>query len=119
MEAVQDSFFPEKDALVVRVHPLSGVGRDLDYRVPDALAGKVAVGSLLRVPILNRHELAIVMERGVAPEIALSKLRFVAASEQPFPVLTEDLVKLARWMTGYYAASLDAVLETMIPGSVR
>ncbi len=119
MEAVQDSFFPEKDALVVRVHPLSGVGRDLDYRVPDALAGKVVVGSLLRVPILNRHELAIVMERGVAPEIALSKLRFVAASEQPFPVLTEDLVKLARWMTGYYAASLDAVLETMIPGSVR
>ncbi|HNX05261.1 MAG TPA: primosomal protein N', partial [Opitutales bacterium] len=45
--------------------------------------------------------------------------KFVAASEQPFPVLTADLVKLAKWMSGYYAASLDAVLETMVPGSVR
>ncbi|HNX04344.1 MAG TPA: hypothetical protein PKI32_02520, partial [Opitutales bacterium] len=60
MSGVQESFFAEKDARVVRVHPLTGVGRDLDYRLPDALSAKVSVGSLVKIPILNRHESGIV-----------------------------------------------------------
>ncbi len=37
----------------------------------------------------------------------------------PFPALTPDLLELARWMAGYYAAPLDAVIEAMIPAAVR
>jgi primosomal protein N' (replication factor Y) len=37
----------------------------------------------------------------------------------PFPALPPDLLGLARWMTGYYAAPLDGIIETMIPVAVR
>ena len=119
MNESQGSFFGGADETCARVFPLSGLGRALDYRVPEALAGKVREGSLVKIPILRRHESGVVMELGVEPEIARAKLRLIAGVEQPFPVLTFDLVKLAKWMSGYYAASMDAVMETMIPSSVR
>jgi primosomal protein N' (replication factor Y) (superfamily II helicase) len=115
----QESFLPEPDRTVARVHPLTGIGRDLDYRLPDMLKEKVFVGSLVKIPIQNRHESGIVMELGIEPELPREKLKLIAAPEQPFPVLTPDLVKLARWMADYYACSLDGVFEAMIPGSVR
>ena len=37
----------------------------------------------------------------------------------PFPVLAPDLLELARWMSGYYAAPLDEIIEAMIPAAVR
>ena len=33
--------------------------------------------------------------------------------------MTPDLLELARWMAGYYAAPLDSVIEAMIPAAVR
>jgi primosomal protein N' (replication factor Y) (superfamily II helicase) len=117
---VQESFFGEGgDRVCASVYPLTGIGRALDYRLPDMLCGKVSVGSLVKIPIQNRHESGVVFEIGHEPEIPREKLRLVAGLEQPFPVLTPDLVKLARWMSDYYACSLDAVMETMIPASVR
>ena len=46
--------------MIVGVHPLAGFDKLLHYRVPEALQGEVAVGSLVRVPILHRHRLGIV-----------------------------------------------------------
>ncbi|MFA5256825.1 MAG: primosomal protein N' [Opitutales bacterium] len=103
----------------VSVYPLTGVGRALDYRLPGALCGRVAVGSLVRVPLRGRHEAGVVFELGREPELPIGNLKLVAGLEQPFPVLTPDLVRLARWMSEYYACSLDGVMEAMIPAAVR
>ncbi len=105
--------------LCARVYPLSGIGRALDYRVPSSIVGRLGIGSLVKMPLRGRHESGVVLELGMEPELPREKLKYVSASEQPFPVLTPDLVALARWMSTYYACSLESVFEAMIPASVR
>jgi primosomal protein N' (replication factor Y) len=58
---------------------------------------------------------------GVGPpaDFPVDRLKSVSAVVYPFPALTADLLELARWMSGYYAAPLDTVIEAMIPSAVR
>jgi primosomal protein N' (replication factor Y) len=106
--------------MLVGVHPLAGFDKLLHYRVPDDLRASVGVGSLVRVPILRSFRLGIVGQIGGAPpDFPAAKLKAVAQAVYPFPALTPDLLELARWMAGYYAAPLDSVIEGMIPAAVR
>jgi primosomal protein N' (replication factor Y) (superfamily II helicase) len=103
------------------VHPLTGIDRALHYRVPAGLFASVGVGTLVRIPLGPRHVLGVVAALAAeAPaEVPLEKLKNVAAAVYPFPALPPDLLGLARWMAGYYAASLDGIIETMLPPAVR
>jgi primosomal protein N' (replication factor Y) (superfamily II helicase) len=103
----------------VTVRPLAGVDRALDYKAPPALGAALAVGCLVRVPLGRRAELGIVTALDGVPELPPARLKFVHALEQPFPVMTPDLLRLAEWMERYYAADLASVFEVMIPGAVR
>jgi len=105
--------------MIVGVHPLAGFDKLLHYRVPENLRAGVAVGSLVRVPVLNALRLGIVGEIGVPADFPLDRLKAVAQVVYPFPALTQDLLRLARWMAEYYACPLDAIIETMIPAAVR
>ncbi|KAF0096045.1 MAG: primosomal protein N' (replication factor Y) (superfamily II helicase) [Puniceicoccaceae bacterium 5H] len=109
---------PERtDTISVRL--LTRLDRELGYRLPEALAGQVQVGSLVKVPVVRRVELAVVTSLETDPSFPLERLKYVHSLEQPFPVLTLDLLKLAQWMERYYAADLNSIFETMIPSSVR
>ncbi len=105
--------------MYVGVHPLAGFDKLLHYRVPEALAAEVEVGSLVRVPILRTLRLGLVAEIGAPKNFPLEKLKLVAQVVYPFPALTPELLELARWMAAYYAAPLDGVIEGMIPVAVR
>lgn len=103
----------------IEVIPLTGLKKSLGYRVPDTMRGNIAVGSLVRVPILRRQELGIVQSLQAPGDFPSDKLKFIYGLVHPFPVLTSDLLKLAQWMQGYYAASAELVLTAMIPAAVR
>ncbi len=105
--------------MIVGVHPLAGFDKLLHYRVPEALRGSVGVGSLVRVPLLNRHHLGIVAEIGEPRDFPLDKLKTLLQAVYLFPALPPDLLELARWLANYYAAPLDLVIETMLPAAVR
>ena len=105
--------------MFIGVHPLAGFDKLLHYRVPDSLQPEIRVGSLVRIPILRAQHLGIVAEIGAPRNFPTDKLKPVAQVVYPFPALTADLLELARWMAGYYAAPLDAVIEGMIPVAVR
>jgi primosomal protein N' (replication factor Y) len=105
--------------MIVGVHPLAGFDKLLHYRVPAPLRAAVAVGSLVRVPILRRHRLGIVGEIGAPADFPVEKLKAVGQVVHPFPALPPDLLQLARWMSAYYAAGLDMVIEAMLPAAVR
>jgi primosomal protein N' (replication factor Y) len=104
---------------IVSVHPLTGVGRRLSYRVPGALAGRVHRGSLVRVPVGPRSVNGVVWGEGNPDDVPTAKLRFVQASPYAYPVLDDSLMRLAEWMSAYYSASLESVLEVMLPAPVR
>jgi primosomal protein N' (replication factor Y) len=105
--------------MIVGVHPLAGFDKVLHYRVPESLAPTVALGSLVRMPVLNALRLGIVGEIGAPRDFPVERLKSVAQVVYPFPALPPDLLELARWMAGYYACGLDGIIETMIPGAGR
>ena len=108
-----------KQVMIVGVHPLAGFDKLLHYRVPETLRGAVGVGSLVRVPVLQRHRLGIVGEIGEPVGFPLEKLKSISQVVHPFPALPPDLLQLARWISAYYAAGLDTVIEAMLPAAVR
>lgn len=103
----------------VGVHPLSKFDKLLHYKVPESLSASLCVGSLVRVPVGNRLSVGIVGEEGPPSDYPVEKLKNVLQVVHPFPALSADLLGLARWMSGYYAAPLDSIIETMIPAPVR
>ena len=105
--------------MIVGVHPLAGFDKLLHYRVPAPLRAAVAVGSLVRVPILRRFRLGVVGAIGAPADFPVEKLKTVAQVVHPFPALPPDLLQLARWMSPYYAAGMDTVIEAMLPAAVR
>ncbi len=105
--------------MVVAVQPLAGFEKLLHYKVPESLVDDVHAGSLVRIPIGHRQHIGLVLERDALPDVPLEKLKPIAGLLQEYPALTPDLLGLARWMSSYYAARMDSVFETMIPGAVR
>jgi len=105
--------------LIVDVAPLTGLDRTLAYAVPDSLAATLAVGSLVRVPLLNRTQLGVVERLDSREAVPAGKLKYILENLYPIPVLTGELIVLGRWMQRYYASSADAAFETMIPAAVR
>lgn len=98
----------------------SGIERPLTYSVPESLES-LAVGSLVSVPLRGGSACGIVTDIRPAAEVGqLSfKLRPLRSFVQPEPVLTPELMKLAKWMGEYYGCGMRQIFETMIPAVVR
>lgn len=107
-----------KDALV-EVMPLAGIDMPLAYAIPSGVRGCMNVGALVRIPLQNRTCLGVVVRQGSEQKVPAGKLKYVIDGLFNEPVLTPELIKLSRWMRSYYAASVESVLETMIPSAVR
>lgn len=105
--------------LRLEVQPIAGFDQTLTYAVSIDLFAGLLVGSLVRVPLGRRSVLGLVCSLSSKEKIEASKLRYVISLVQREPVLSEDLLELSRWMTSYYACSMESVLEAMIPAVVR
>jgi len=105
--------------MIVGVHPLAGFDKLLHYKVPEELRAASAIGSLVRVPVGRSTCLGVIGTVGPPKDFPVDRLKAVMEVVYPFPALTRDLLELARWMAGYYAAPLDTVIESMIPAAVR
>ncbi|MCH8474911.1 MAG: primosomal protein N' [Opitutales bacterium] len=103
----------------VGIWPLTGIRRELDYRLPEHLQGKVQPGSLVRVPLGKRSCLGVVARMPGEGPWPLKDLKLVSQVVHDQPVFTPTLLRLAEWVREYYAAPMEGVLETMIPKPVR
>jgi primosomal protein N' (replication factor Y) len=105
----------------VEVYLMTGLDEALWYRKGGGLSRELQIGDLVRVPLLRRTELGVVSSVGkeLPKEIDYQKVRDVLEIVQETSVLSPTLLSLAKWMHQYYAASMESVLETMIPASVR
>ena len=107
------------DTRIVEVIALSGMEAVLAYAVPPTCAQQVEVGSLVRIPLRRRSELGVISRFGTEQDIPPGKLKMFYEIVQPYPVLPPDLMELFRWAQQYYAATPEAILETMIPAAIR
>jgi primosomal protein N' (replication factor Y) len=100
----------------VRVIVDRAIHRELDYLVPENLA-RVGVGSRVRVPFRDKSALATVV---AIPEHSEAKgIRAIEAIVGDAPILTEQLLELARWIGAYYCCPIEAVMRSVLPQVIR
>ena len=107
------------DTAVVEVIAISGFDKTLVDSIPETCRPNLKIGSLVRIPIRHRKELAIVTQLGSKQKIPLAKLKAVFEVVQPYPVMPLELMKLFRWAQRYYSVTPEIILETMIPAVIR
>lgn len=101
----------------VRVIIDRAIHRELDYSVPENLAARVGIGSRLRVPFRDKSALATVV---ALPEQSEAKgIRPIEAVVGDAPVLSEQLLALARWIGTYYCCPIETVMRSVLPQVIR
>src|SRR6476620_4103069 len=101
----------------VRVIVDRTIHRELDYSLPENLAARVGVGSRVRVPFRDKSALATVV---AIPEQSEAKgIRPIEAIIGDAPVLSEQLLELARWIGSYYCCPIETVMRSMLPQVIR
>ncbi|HYO16500.1 MAG TPA: primosomal protein N' [Thermoanaerobaculia bacterium] len=89
----------------------------LTYEVPAAWAPLARPGVRVRVRVGKRRLLGVILQlHGVAPEgITVKPVEEVLDRE---PILTPDLLELARFTADYYMAPIGEVVRTMLPSNL-
>ena len=101
------------------VLPFDGFGEALSYKAPPPLAGRISPGCLVRIPLQRRIVTGMVLKEMTQPGYDVDKLKNIVDLIWDHPVLTPDLLRLAVWLSSYYACSRESVFEAMIPVPVR
>ncbi|MFZ4511751.1 MAG: primosome assembly protein PriA, partial [Candidatus Nanopelagicales bacterium] len=93
--------------------PLAHLDRPFDYSIPEALDADAQVGTRVRVRFSGRLVDGFIVERVDESEHArLAPLQRVTS---PLPVLTPEVLALARAVADRYAGTLPDVLRAAIP----
>ena len=107
------------ESRLVSVLPLDGGGRPYAYRVPAEWADKAVPGALAVVPLGRSTRTGIVWRAGSDEPVPEAKLKDLAKILHDAPVFSPDMPKLVSWISGYYAAPLNSVLESVLPAVIR
>src|SRR5438445_6754494 len=101
----------------VRVIIDRAIRRELDYAVPEGLLNRVGVGSRVRVPFRDKSALATVV--AVTEQSEAKGIRIIEALVGEAPILSEQLLELARWIGAYYCCPIETVMRSMLPQVIR
>jgi primosomal protein N' (replication factor Y) len=101
----------------IRVIIDRAIHRELDYLVPETLAERVGVGSRVRVPFRDKSALATVV--AVLDRSEAAGIRPIEAIVGEAPILSKELLELARWMSAYYCCPIETVMRSLLPQVIR
>ena len=100
---------------IVKVAILRPLWDTYDYVVP-ATGPIPQIGSRVRVPFGNTSAIAIMMEFASESQYELKSITRIVDHH---PILSTELIKLAKWMAEYYHFPLGSVFETFLPAFAR
>ncbi len=83
------------------------------YHIPDELQGRIAPGHLVRVAFGTAKQAAIVI--ALKPYSPVERTKPIEARLDPEPVLTEDQIQIARWISDTTLAPLGMCLWLWLP----
>ncbi len=97
------------------------VDRLFQYRIPEALRGKVDIGCAVEVPFGKGNTLrkGYVIELTDEPNWEPSKIKEIVSVPDSL-ISAEDLsIKLAAWMKNHYGSTMIAALKTVLPATKK
>ena len=101
----------------IRVIIDRAIHRELDYLVPETLADRVGVGSRVRVPFRDKSGLATVVS--VLERSGAKGIRPIEAVVGEAPIVSEQMLELARWISAYYCCPIETVMRSLLPQVIR
>src|SRR6184192_877730 len=101
----------------IRVIIDRAIHRELDYLVPETLADRVGVGSRVRVLFRDKSTLATVV--AALDHSEAEGIRPIEAVIGEAPILSEQLLELARWISAYYCCPIETVMRSLLPQVIR
>ena len=90
---------------------------EFTYSVPEPLRDRMRLGQRVRVPFRTTTRVGYLV--GLDETTRIEKTKDIASLVDPEPIVPEDLLELARWISGYYCCSFGEALQAMLPGGVR
>lgn len=91
--------------------------REFDYLLPESLRDQVFLGSKVMVPFGKSTRIGYVV--GLADKSARTDLKAIVSVASKVPLLSGEILKLARWMGEYYCAPVEHAIRTVLPSAVR
>ncbi len=93
------------------------VDRPFQYRIPDALLGKIEVGMCVEVPFGkgNTERSGYVMELTNKPEYAPDKIKEVLRISSRGVLVQSNQIRLAAWIRRQYGSTMITALKTVLP----
>src|SRR5215470_9435783 len=103
--------------MIARVTLELALRKEFDYLIPPGLVQQVDVGSRVQVPFGPRKVMGCVT--ALAEESAHTKLKPILKVIGAQTLVTPKVLKLARWIAGYYCCPLETALKSVLPDAVR
>ena len=103
--------------MIARVTLEIALRKDFDYAIPPELAGRIEVGSRVKVPFGPRQVLGIVTS--LIEESTHTNLRSITKIIGQQSAVTPKVLQLARWIGDYYCCPVEIALKSVLPDSVR
>lgn len=101
----------------------NGIEGTYDYRIPEPLEGKLFAGMRVMVPLgkSNRSTLGYCIGESfkTLPRDQIGRFKFVHSTVDSERLLSDNMLKVADWISEYYLCPLGTVLEAMLPAGVR
>lgn len=114
---------PRPTPTVATEHPIARVlvdsgllhiDQEFDFLVPIEMSESVSVGVLVKVPFNRKQVLGIVTGRFETSTFR-GEIRFISELVRPFPVITQNILKLATEVKRYYGGTRWDVLRFALP----
>ncbi|MDZ4817322.1 MAG: primosomal protein N' [Verrucomicrobiota bacterium] len=93
------------------------IGREFDYLIPDTLVAQVQIGSRVSVPF--GRQLLQGFVTAVIPHSDHGVCKPIESVVGHKPLLTIELLELARWMADYYCCTTESAIKAVMPEVVR
>ena len=103
--------------MVARVTLELALRKEFDYAIPAEFAGRVEVGTRVKVPFGHRQVLGVVT--ALADDSAHANLKAVTRVIGSQSLVTPKVLALARWIADYYCCPVETALKSVLPDSVR
>jgi len=96
-----------------------GLDRTFTYALPQRLRGQAGIGQRVTVPFGKGNRTIVGWVIRGLETTDLAEVKEVIDLVDPSPLLSQDLIDLAFWMSRYYVTPLGRVFEAILPAAVR
>ena len=96
-----------------------GLDRTFTYAVPEKMRAVIRPGQRVLVPFGKGNRMVTGWVISGQEQTTLAEVKAVTEILDPTPLLTDDLLDLAFWISRYYVCPLGQVFEAILPAAVK